>query len=437
MISIEGNIVNIDKTFRGRIEIGSDGLISAVGQQTGNADLVLKDELIFPGFIDLHVHARECANHSQDYKEDFVTAGQAAINGGVVAFADMPNNPVPPVDDESYAEKLSLTKKSAVEILLYAGIGPNTRPLRSAPIHRLTKEPINGHTTQVTTPYKVYMGKSVGDLFFNSFEELESAISKYSGQNVSFHCEDPKILAANENQPTHEGRRPVEAEVSALDFALQMVEKYQLSGKICHVSTAEGLAKIIEAKKRGVKATVEVAPHHLYFDEESTRSVSIYRPNTDAHKWAHYMQVNPPIRQSRENRLALVAALKNGDIDYLATDHAPHTIEEKEKGISGLTHLDTYGPFVSWLLQEQNFTPQEVARVCSFNPGNFMNQFLPVKYGSIAEGFVGSLSIIDMNRPIKIEKSMLKTKAAWSPFEGIEFPGRVAYTIIKGKIYKV
>ena len=129
MFSIEGNTINIDGQKRKRVEIGNDGLISRVGNPTGKADVVLKDELIFPGFIDLHVHARECSDHSWDYKEDFTTAGQAAINGGVVAFADMPNNPLPPVDDKSYADKYLLAQKCPVDVLLYAGIGPWTQPL--------------------------------------------------------------------------------------------------------------------------------------------------------------------------------------------------------------------------------------------------------------------------------------------------------------------
>jgi dihydroorotase len=136
MISIEGNIVNIGGTNRGRVEIGDDGIIISVGPETGKADIVLGEELIFPGFVDLHVHARECADHSQDYKEDFVTAGEAAINGGVVAFADMPNNPVPPVDDKSYGGKYQLTKKCAADVLLYAGTGSKTAPFSSGVILR-------------------------------------------------------------------------------------------------------------------------------------------------------------------------------------------------------------------------------------------------------------------------------------------------------------
>src|SRR3990167_181836 len=176
MLTIEGKIVNIDKVFRGRIKIDQSGMINKIGEPTGDADFIFKDELIFPGFIDLHVHAREDTSHTQDYKEDFTTAGEAAINGGVVAFAEMPNNPNPPIDDASYGAKKELTKKSEVEVVLYAGLGPLTKPLAKK------------------VPYKVFMGHSVGDLFFTSLESLEEAIARYKGQSISFHCEDPKIL---------------------------------------------------------------------------------------------------------------------------------------------------------------------------------------------------------------------------------------------------
>ncbi len=405
--SIEGIVVSARSQKIRRIEIDQyTGLIRKVSEPTGVADVVLKDELIFPGFIDLHVHAREDMSHTQEYKEDFRTVGLAAINGGVVALADMPNNPIPPIDDKSYEQKGNLAKKSPIPVVLYAGIGPNTKPLSKK------------------VPYKVFMGPSVGDLFFNSLDELEAVIKNYQGQNVSFHSEEPEILEKNKNASTHEAKRPPEAEISAVDFALQLIEKYDLVGKICHCSTLEGINKIISAKKRGIKVTVEVTPHHLYFDETMLGGKR------------KSFQVNPPIRQTKENRLALISMLKNGNIDYLATDHAPHSVSEKEKGISGLTHLDTYGPFITWLIKEHRFTFEEIVRVCSKNPSDFINKFSKDQYGEIKEGHIASLSVIDMKKPINISPKMLKTKCRWSPFLGITFPGSVSMTIIKGKLYE-
>ncbi|MFA6257093.1 MAG: amidohydrolase family protein [Candidatus Paceibacterota bacterium] len=400
MLTLEGNIIKNNKVFRGRIEIDQSGMINKIGSPTGEADFIFGEELIFPGFIDLHVHAREDASHTEDYKEDFKTAGEAAINGGVVAFAEMPNNPIPPKDDISYGAKTKLTEKSAVEVLLYGGIGRGTEPLSRK------------------VPYKVFMGKSVGDLFFETKTELEETLKNYSGQYVSFHAEDPEVLAAKTGEKTHELRRPPEAEWAGIEFALKLIEKYKIFGKICHVSTREGLQKILEAKARGVNVTVEVAPHHLYFS------------NADK-----ILQVNPPIRDE-ENRKALIAALKSGQIDYLATDHAPHTREEKTKGVSGLPHLDTYGLFATWLIKEHNFNGEEVARVCAENPGKFWDVFTGEKIGKIEEGYAGSLTILDMSKSITVDKKMLKTKCGWSPFEGVTFPGSVVMTIIKGTPYQ-
>ena len=113
------------------------------------------------------------------YKEDFASASAAAVHGGVTHVADMPNNPIAPVDDAKYAAKERLTASSAVHVTLYAGIGPGTK--------RLERH----------VPYKAFMGPSVGDLFFISQAQLEQVIANYRGCNVSFHCEDPEILQAH------------------------------------------------------------------------------------------------------------------------------------------------------------------------------------------------------------------------------------------------
>jgi len=181
----------------------------------------------------------------------------------------------------------------------------------------------------------------------------------------------------------------------------------------------------VQQKKRGVSVTCEVTPHHLYFDTSMI---------TDANR--RFLQMNPPLRGIKD-RLAMIEGLKRGDIDYLATDHAPHTREEKLKGMSGVPHLDTYGPFVTWLMDEHNFSPHDIARVCSENPGNFVNPFLGEEYGKgfgkIEEGYAGNLTVIRPNKPITIRRQLIKSKCGWSPFEDITFPGRVVDTFVMGK----
>jgi dihydroorotase len=409
MLRLEGTIANHDRLFEGAVEINTDtGLIESVGPRTGKSDLNLEGCILFPGFGDLHIHAREDAGGTQTYKEDFTTMSAAAIHGGVVHVADMPNNPVAPIDDQSYAIKEQLTKKSAVHITLYAGIGPHTQPL------------------QRHVPYKAFMGPSVGDLFFSSQQQLEDVIASYRGRNVSFHCEDPVILEANKDAPLHENKRPPSAEISATAFALYLIEKYGLIGKLCHYSTREGLKMIVDAKARGVKVRCEVTPHHLFFD------TGMIVPEN-----RQWLQMNPPLR-SEEDRLALITALRTGVVDYVATDHAPHTLDEKIKGASGVPHLDTLGAFATWLMAEHSFTAQDISRVFAHNPGLFVQEFLPAGfgkgYGMIESGYLGSLTALDMKTPYVVTRDTIKTKCGWSPFEGYTLPGSVRYTIIRGKL---
>ena len=397
MFSIEGRIINHSGESKQRVEVNTDtGIVVKITEPTGSADLILQDELIFPGFVDLHVHAREDASGKETYKEDFQSMGEAALHGGVCCVADMPNNLVAPVNDSLYQQKLKLARACKIPVLLYAGIGSHTKPL----------------ATRI--PYKVFMGPSIGDLFFRNFSELEHVLARYKGQAISFHCENPEMINGVD--------RPPEAEISAIEFALELIEKYNLQGKICHCSTKKGIEKIAAAKKQGIQVTCEVTPHHLYFDD-----TNITEKN---HTW---LRVNPPMRSSQD-RLALISALKNGTIDYLATDHAPHTIKEKGDGVSGMPHLDTYGLFITWLMKEHDFLPQDIARICAYNPGQFTNQFSQEKYGEIKEGYIGSFTIIDPSKPTTVLRKDLQTKCSWSPFEGVEFPGQVVYTIHKGRI---
>ncbi len=365
---------------------------------------------IFSGFGDIHVHAREDESQKHIYKEDFQSAGLAAINGGVIHIADMPNNPIPPTDDITYAKKRSLTDHSPITITLYAGIGPNTKPLK---LH---------------VPYKAFMGPSIGELFFFSNEQLEDTIRNYKGCNISFHCEDPEILEKSQNEIYHEDRRPPIAETLATDFALYLIEKYELIGKLCHYSTEDGLRKIVAARKRGVKVTCEVTPTHLYFDRTMLN---------DSNR--HWFQMNPPLR-GPEDKKALLQGIKDGWIDYLATDHAPHSVEEKLKGTSGISQLDTYALFVTWLHKKGGISLEKISEICSENPGSFVNEFLPAEYGKgfgkLEEGYCGSFTVLDFETPSTFKKENIKSKSGWSPFEGTEFPGSIVSVMHRGKKVK-
>jgi dihydroorotase len=381
------------------------------------------DCLLFAAMGDIHIHAREDVSQKNCYKEDFISTSQAAINGGVLHVADMPNNPIPPIDDSSYLNKLSLVEKSEVPILLYAGIGPETRAL------------------SFKVPYKAYMGPSIGDLFFKDNASLDRVLEHYRGEMVSFHCEDPEILEEHKHESTHECKRPVKAEVVATKTALALIEKYQLRGKLCHYSSGEGLELIKAAKKKGLSVTCEVTPQHLYYSLDELKALS--------HEDKTLFQMNPPIREKSDQE-RLLTAFKEGIIDYLATDHAPHDDQEKKRGTSGMPGLDTYGPFVTWLIVDQKIDPKIVAKAVSEKPGDFFNEFLGVMskhshvfqdyglgLGHLKPGYSASFTILNLKSPLKIEKHNLKTKASWSPFLGVQFPGRVEALFLKGRFLSV
>jgi dihydroorotase len=404
-IIVSGILADIDGVRPGQVLIES-GIIAAVGPNLGRPLYTFPDScLVFAGMGDIHIHAREDVTGRDNYKETFATAAAAALHGGVIHVADMPNNPAAPIDEATYRAKEALLSKHFIQVVftLYAGIGPGTKPL---------ERPV---------PYKAYMGPSVGELFFSTLEELDRTLANYAGRAVSFHCEDPLLLEKHKSAPTHEARRPPECELSATRFALTMIEKYRLTGKLCHYSVGEGLGLIRAAKAQGLPVTAEVTPHHVFFDTAQI---------TPANRQA--MQMTPPLRGPGD-RVALLKALRDGTIDYVATDHAPHTLTEKTTGLSGQPHLDTFGPFVTWLLGVQGFTPERIAAVCSANPGAFVNPYHKEKFGRLLPGYVGSLTVLDLQKPITIRREDLRTKCGWSPFEGMTYPGSVAAVFVRGR----
>ena len=279
---IEGTFVNYNKTFYSQVLCDKKtGIIEKVGKSLGKADKVFnKDILIFPGFGDIHTHAREDKSGNFCYKEDFISTGEAARNGGVGFIFDMPNNIIPPVCDKTYKEKDKLAEKSSIPIMLYAGIGIHTRPL------------------SISVPYKAFLAYSIGDLHFHNMEEIENSIAKYREEHISFHCEDPYLINSNKNNPNHLSRRPREATNVAVSFAIYLIRKYHLKGKICHVSTKESLELIKAAKQRGIDIEVEVTPQHLFWDSSNIKDEE--KP---------FLQINPPIRH-KEDREGLFKSLK-------------------------------------------------------------------------------------------------------------------------------
>jgi dihydroorotase len=403
------------------------GLIEEITGFDPNAGIIATGCLIYPGFVDIHVHGREDMTGYQNYKEDFESLGEAAINGGVVAVAAMPNTPEPPVTEMIYLDVLGLTKKSRIDILPYGAIAPGSRPF--ANLH---------------VPFKTFLAESVNNLKFSSEDEARETLRHYRDKHVSLHCDSNDILAECEGESTHEKRRPEASEIQAISFALKLAERYRFFLKVVHCSTYAGLLSIEHARDRGQRVLCEATPTHCYAD----RSILKDAPIETRRKW----QMNPPLRYAF-NREYICRGLRTGKVNFLASDHAPHKLREKGlepdqlinsdvNVMSGTTQLDTYGPFTTWLMHEQGFSPLDILRIAAENPGEWYSQFLPrinrngLGYGKIAKGYIGSLTIIHPSSPMTVSRENLKTKCGWSPFEGVTFPGSVQYTIVRGKVLK-
>ncbi|MFQ5654866.1 MAG: amidohydrolase family protein [Planctomycetota bacterium] len=385
------------------------GTIRERGDLPGAPDRVLPEScLLLPGLLDLHVHCRDDPSGAERHKEDFGSASLAALHGGVVLIGDMPNNPRAPVDARSHAAKRALVDERAlVDVLLYAGIAPGTRPL---------DEPL---------PYKCYYGPSVGDLDLSRSASPGEALAPYRGCFVSFHAEKSALLEAAREAPTHEQRRPPEAEARAIEEIARIAADHGLRAHIAHLSSAAGLEEVRRARAGGLPMTCEVAPHHLCFDQENRAGLAR----------GEWLRMNPPLR-APEDRRTLREAFLAGEIDILATDHAPHTIEENARGISGVPHLDTVAPLLALLAAEGFPWPLLMERAAAA-PARLFADFIDGRLGDLEEGALASFTVIDLESPWTVAAGDLSTRAGWSPFEGLELPGRVVMTAVRGRMYEM
>lgn len=459
-VTVEGLVASHDKKpVRSLITIDAKtGVITAVGKPSKKtkADHVFGDDcLIFAGFGDVHIHAREDETGKQVYKEEYQTAADAALHGGVVHVCAMPNTPNPVVGAKEFTWHRNRVKSlhHPVSILNYLGIDTKTNPI--------------GKPGEYF--YKLYFGKSVGDLTVTYGSELDVILSRYKGQHISFHVEYEPIVQASAKGKTHSDRRPVECVNEGLRLLLPLIEKYQIRAKLCHWSTGgESFEMIAAARKRGAHIVLEVSPLHLLFDTSMT--------DLDPELWTK-IQMNPAI-QAPHHRAALIKGLKDGFIQFLATDHAPHTEEEKfsaftkwkdefrgmsnkeiamalkkkdqerflatcvENNHSGAPWLDTYALVCTWLMREHKFTAQDIARVSAYHPGQFVNPHLKRQFkgrnfgkgfGEVKKGFMGSLTVLNTKKSTKVSRTDLKTKCGWSALEDRDLPGAIEAVFIGGE----
>ena len=408
---LEGKVVR--PTGIEELQVGvSDGRIAELKKQgvRGGKRLGTGRCLIFPGFVDIHVHLRE---PGWEFKEDFRTGTKAAVHGGVTAVVDMPNNRRPATTIEALREKALLaSSKAVVNVRFFGGVDP----LNLQEIERIKK---------MVVGYKIYLSSSTGSSPFPE-SALPDAFRQIlrTGLPVSLHCEDQSViermarrLEGVDRPDIHCDIRPPEAEETAVSKVAKTLEGTKgVEANICHASTGATLGLVSRAERGGLNLRCEATIHHVYFSRKAMLENRL-------------LKTNPPLR-SEDDRQALLRGVSGGEVSFLVTDHAPHTEEEKMlQGLSGVPGLDDYAHVVSWLIKSQGVDPATIAKVASSNPARYAGL---ADMGEVAVGKSADFAILDLESPEKVRRDDVRSKCGWSPYEGREFPGRVRWTIAKG-----
>ena len=353
--------------------------------------LDFRNKIILPAGVDIHVHFRD---PGMTNKEDFFTGSSAAAFGGVSCVFDMPNTIPQTTNVQTISDKiLNAESKSLVDFGVYAGITNSN--LNN--IERLSK---------YCSGFKIYLGSSTNSLKFNKVN-LREALSQISStdKSVFFHAEDEELLIKNKaiekDITDHLRSRPSVCEETSLKDILLASQRLNLKIHICHLTSLEGLEIL---KSRSHNITCGVTPHHLLLSaEKNMGSQTFYK-------------VNPPLRSSFDKE-SLFNAARNGNIDVIESDHAPHTKEEKdtefEGAPSGLPGVETMLPIFLYLAKKEKISYQRVISLLCRRPA----EILDVPKGKIEIGSDADFIIIDLKDEKKIKADSLHSKCGWTPFE--------------------
>jgi len=418
LILKNGSLVTPQKTLTGDIAV-QNGKIIKTGKlnKSDTADEIYdaKGKHILPGIIDAHVHFRD---PGLTEKEDFETGSIAAAFGGITTIADMPN--VIPVTStlERYNEKVKIAKeKSYVDFSLFALLSNDNLN----EMENLTKAGALG--------FKVFFGTSTGDIAAPSpsmlIQQMEKSVKL--GMRIGFHCETNEINSYytgiwKNRTDFKDGyllaqARPVISETLAIQTVIFYADYTKAKIHIHHVTSRNGALLVTDAKQKKINVSAETCPHYLLFDAEKT-----------AHK------VYPPIR-GMEHSKAIWQALKKGGIDMIASDHAPHTLDQKSLPVweapAGLCGVETSVPLMLNEVNKGKLTLNDFVRIASEAPAKIWGIY-PQK-GNLQNGADADFTIVDMKMKKTITASELHSKNKTTPYEGMKVQGCPIATIVRGK----
>lgn len=382
------NIVDSSQNFRGDLYI-KDGIIEKVGLDLKEDCQILdaKGLTLLPSFIDLHVHFRE---PGYEYKEDIKSGSQAALRGGFTT-ANLMGNTKPVCSSRETLDYIMDKNKEIGLIDIHQTVSM-TRNFDGEDIT---------HLEDLPDYVKFISDDGVGVKNNKIMLDIMNK-AKEKGWTMISHAEDEDI--------TPYSTRLSENIITSRDIELAKYTGAKLH--MAHVSTKESIEYIIDAKKKNAKVTCEVSPHHITLTDSTS-----YR-------------VNPPLRK-QEDVDFIIKAIQDGYVDTIATDHAPHSLEDKKNGAPGMVGLETaFSVSYTSLVRAKHIDLNKLSELMSKNPARIMN----IKAGEIKPGFEGSVVLVDLDKELKIDPKDFRSKGKNTPFTGMKVYGEIVNTIVKGEV---
>jgi len=412
-----GVILQENGEFLKRDVLVVNGKISVIAETIIDQEatiIELEGKLLSPGFIDVHVHLREPGG---EHKETIETGTKAAARGGFTTIAAMPNTrPVPDTLEHLQSLNKKIEDTALVNVLPYASI-----TIRQAGEEQTDFEALKNNGAFAFTDDGVGV---------QSAEMMYKAMQTAAKLNVSIvaHCEENTLI---QKGCVHEG---VFSKENGLNGIPSICESVQIARDVllaeatgchyhvCHISTKESVRVVRDAKKAGINVTAEVSPHHLILCEDDI-------PGLDTN-----FKMNPPLRGSSDREL-LIEGLLDGTIDMIATDHAPHTAEEKAQGMQlapfGIVGLETAFPLLNThFVQTGKMTLKQLIDFMTVKPAEVFN----IKRGKIEVGAVADLTVIDLEHQEEIDSATFLSKGKNTPFDGWKCKGWPVMTMVNGKL---
>ncbi len=418
-----GQIVNEGKITTGDIRI-KNGRIEKIGtgiSPEGNEQVIdLQGKHVFPGMIDDQVHFRE---PGLTHKATIASEARAAVAGGVTSFMEMPNTVPNALTQELLSDKYHIAHENSLANYSFF-MGAANDNLEE--VLKTNKNNVCG--------IKIFMGSSTGNMLVDSTKTLETLFNT-SELLIATHCEDEATVRARlelfrEKYPTEDAPafihpliRNEEACYLSSSMAVDLARKSNTRLHILHISTEEELALFETGKAiKDKRITAEACVHHLWFEASSYESLG------------NQIKCNPAIKDAR-HRTAIREALQTGAIDIIATDHAPHTWEEKQQGYwkspSGLPLVQHPLLMLLEMSQEGVLSLTQIAEKTAHNVAEC---FQIQDRGYIREGYWADLAIVDLQQKHEVTKSSLHYQCAWSPLEGHHFPSNITHTFVSGHL---